>query len=417
MFNVICDCEYSITTDENAYRSYNGVTLNYSAKSLRPGDIEVRPNGFLQLKTIISCEPIVNCDGAQVQLFLKGSGIDASLFDPFAASFFLITRYEEYLAYTPDLFNRFEAASSVLFRNGLLHRPIINEWAEALKQTFLKAHTGLLFNKKHFTCKISIDVDQAFAFRNRGVIKNILALSRNLGGHNMPFVRMQLKTILLGDRDPFDTFDYLKQTQQHTALPFIYFINAGAYTKYDKNISVLSRSSKTLLKSIKAFAEVGLHPSYFSDVMPQKIMLEKKALEESINQPVWQSRQHYLKLNLPQTYQRLIEAGITEDYTMGYASHPGFRAGTCTPFQWFDLKKSEATALTVFPITYMEGSFAEDLAMKPEEALATMKKLTDTVRFYQGCLIPIWHNHTVNDQFFWKGWQQIFEQSIYYIIG
>jgi hypothetical protein len=97
---------------------------------------------------------------------------------------------------------------------------------------------------------------------------------------------------------------------------------------------------------------------------------------------------------------------------MGYASAPGFRAGTCTPFYWFDLEKNSATQLKLFPITYMEGSLGEDLKLTPSDAQNKIDSLTETVKQYKGCFVCIWHNHTINNQFFWKGWKLVFENNL-----
>jgi len=119
-----------------------------------------------------------------------------------------------------------------------------------------------------------------------------------------------------------------------------------------------------------------------------------------------------LKLKFPETYRHLIEAGINEDYTMGYASAPGFRAGTCNPFYWFDLEKNEKTSLKIFPITYMEGTFIEDLKLFPDESSAIINNLMNTVKQYNGVFVPLWHNHTVSDTLLWKNWKCVFEKSL-----
>ena len=119
-----------------------------------------------------------------------------------------------------------------------------------------------------------------------------------------------------------------------------------------------------------------------------------------------------MKINMPDTYQHLLSAGINEDYSMGYSTYPGFRAGTCTPFKWFDLSKNTVTQLKIYPITFMEGNFAEDLKMSPHDALKEMTELVDRVKKYNGSFLCIWHNQTVNDLFFWKGWKAVFEQMI-----
>ena len=81
-----------------------------------------------------------------------------------------------------------------------------------------------------------------------------------------------------------------------------------------------------------------MHPSYFSLKDAAILKKEKLRLENIINTPVTFSRQHYLRLSIPETYQNLIDLDIEEDYTMGYAKTVGFRASTCTPFYFYDLR-------------------------------------------------------------------------------
>jgi hypothetical protein len=97
---------------------------------------------------------------------------------------------------------------------------------------------------------------------------------------------------------------------------------------------------------------------------------------------------------------------------MGYATQPGFRAGTCTPFLWFDLVKNRVTNLKIYPVTFMEGTLGEDLGLSVNEAEEKIDALIKVVKQYKGCFICIWHNHTINDKYFWKGWKIVFEKTL-----
>jgi hypothetical protein len=417
MLHVICGYDYRITNDVTYYQSYDGPALNYSTSSFKTTEIQIFPNGLLFQNAITACEASVQRSIEHVQLLLRGEGLRQDVFDLFAAAFYLVTRYEEYLPFIADRHNRFEASQSVLFKHGLLERPLINEWAEDLKQTFSKTHAGLPTRAASYHYKITIDVDQAFAFKNRGVVINAYALLKNSLRVNATSLSAQVQTIRNKRKDPFDTFSYLKKLKQAYGFSLLYFINAGFGTKYDKNLPLTNRHFKELVTDLASYAVLGLHPSYYSDKNLHKKVQEKNALERAINKTVTISRQHYLKLHLPITYRHLIAIDIQEDYSMGYASHPGFRAGTCTPFRWFDLEEDKATTLLIYPITYMEGTFAQYLRLSAKEALQRMNELTQTVKRHNGCHISIWHNHTVNDAFDWKGWKTVFEQNLENIIN
>lgn len=151
----------------------------------------------------------------------------------------------------------------------------------------------------------------------------------------------------------------------------------------------------------------GIHPSYFANDSYLQLQHEKLLLESVIKKKVMQSRQHYLRLVFPTTYYNLIQAGIIDDYTLGFAELPGFRAGTCTPFNFYNLKTETETALTLHPNTFMEGTFIEDLQLSPKAALPLMKQLIDEVKKVNGDFICIWHNHSLSNQNEWAGLREV----------
>ncbi len=408
----ICGFEFKITNDKSEYQDYKGASINYSSKAFDKIEIRVSPASLLFEESIKPVAPRIEKKPQDVYFYLPSTDSNEWVNDPFSASFFLLSRYEEYLPFTASKYNSYEAGSSISFREKILDRPLVNEWAEQLKRQILEKFPSTDFRINEFSPLISIDIDQAYAFQHRGCWRNLLSIARNSFSFNGKMLSAHLKTFFLKQQDPYDTYDYLKKIQEKSKLPFIYFVNLGNYSSFDKNLDSQNTAMIKLLTEINSYSPVGIHPSYFSNDMPGKFIAEKQSLETVLNKPVTKSRQHYLKIKMPDTYHHLINAGITEDYSMGYSTQPGFRAGTCTPFQWFDLSKNLETSLHIFPITFMDGNFGEDLKMNPEEAGQAMSAYIDTVKAYKGTFLCIWHNQTVNDRFFWKGWKKIFEQLI-----
>jgi hypothetical protein len=139
---------------------------------------------------------------------------------------------------------------------------------------------------------------------------------------------------------------------------------------------------------------------------------EIERLEEIVTKRIHKSRQHYLKLQFPFSYQTLIDQEITDDYTMGFADIAGFRAGTARAFLWFDLSKNEVTTLRVHPFAYMDGTLNEYLHLSPEDAKNKIKQLHEEVNQYGGDFIFIWHNETLGDKRKWKGWLEVFYYTL-----
>ena len=140
------------------------------------------------------------------------------------------------------------------------------------------------------------------------------------------------------------------------------------------------------------------------------MLTEKQRMEKILGRPVSDSRQHYLLLAFPATYRKLLDAGITTDYTMGYPDRPGFRAGTATPFYFYDLEKEETTPLRIFPFQVMDGTLRQYLKMTPRDAITKITALRDEVRTTGGTFCTIWHNESLNDQGSWRGYRVAFER-------
>jgi hypothetical protein len=110
---------------------------------------------------------------------------------------------------------------------------------------------------------------------------------------------------------------------------------------------------KSNAKSIADEAEIGIHPSYSSNKNLHELEIEIKRLGKVIKRDITKSRNHFLKLSFPTTYERLLEHDITDDYTMGYANAVGFRAGTSVSFPFYNIDLEQETKLLVHPFAVM----------------------------------------------------------------
>lgn len=332
--------------------------------------------------------------------------------DPFAAAFYLVSRYEEYLDYKPDSFGRFEACASVSFRKNVLEEPLVNQYAAEVLQILLRFYPGLTYRPGKFRFLLTIDIDQSYSYRHKGILWNSVIFLKNLARLRVKELALQAAVLFKGKPDPYDSFEYLRNLITENKLKAIFFIHSGNRGPHDKVIPVFFKGIPDLIRSLKDFASIGIHPSFRSNEQQELLGTEIKRLEEIGGVKVTASRQHYLRLSFPGTYRNLIREGIKEDYTMGYASRPGFRAGICTPFKWFDLLSNKETNLVVHPITWMEGNFIDYLKTAPGEAWKIMESLEEKVKKVNGQLLTVWHNHTVTDYGEWKGWKKIFDMMV-----
>jgi len=213
-------------------------------------------------------------------------------------------------------------------------------------------------------------------------------------------------------KDPFDTFEQFLTTRKKQQIKTIFFFLIGDYTTFDTNVSASKTKYRLLIKEMLDYASVGLHPSYFTMNNASLLKKEKKRLEGIINMPIQRSRQHYLRLSLPETYQNLIDLEIEEDYSMGYASNVGFRASTCTPFYFYDLDFEIQTPLKIFPFALMDTTLNDYMKLTPRQSLGKIRDLKNEVKAVDGTFITLFHNESLSDYLRWKGWKRLFDSMI-----
>jgi hypothetical protein len=184
--------------------------------------------------------------------------------------------------------------------------------------------------------------------------------------------------------DPFDNFE--PETGMNKS---IYFILTAPFGKYDKNISTKGKAFYDLINRLKGYSEIGLHPSYHSSRKTALIEKEKKHLEEVSQLKITKSRQHFLRFRFPDTFQALIKAGITDDYSLGWHDEAGFRASIAVPYPFFDLVKNEETKLILHPLAFMDCVYNKD----DEQMILNMLK--EEVRKWGGVLILLTHNSNI----------------------
>lgn len=412
----ICGFDLHITTSAEDFLNFTGARINYAPNNLPSGGLHIAPSGFLLQKGIRDFVPEVEMVNETPVLFPNTKNQDCQLgFDLFAASFYLISRYEEYLPYLEDRIGRFEPDQSLAFREGFLQKPLVDIWALQLREILLRSYPFLKYQARRFRFIPTYDIDIAYAFKGRGFARNILGGLRDLAHLDFSNVNLRFKVLTGQTKDPYDTYDHILHLHRKFKLDAIIFFLAADYAPYDKNISVYSPWFFQLVKRLGDYADTGIHPSFSSNFSEKKLAFEINRLSVIMNKPIKYSRQHYLKLKIPETYTRLIHQNISADFSMGYASRPGFRAGTCTPYKFYNVLQELETPLTVFPFTIMDGTLRDYQKLNPQQAWDQLKSLIDEVKQVDGTYISLWHNESLCDCNRWKGWKGLYEQMLTYI--
>lgn len=407
IFKDIYGLEYRLIHTIDEFKASEFIKINYSQEQI-DGAIHIKPADLL-FETDILQKKIEVGIWDNLKVFFETEKSADVPFDIFSASFYLISRYEEYLPFSADQHGRFEANQSLAYKNNFLYDPIIDQWACKLALVIKSKYPSFTICDRVFKYISTIDIDNAYAYLYKGTVRTIGAAMRDLIKLNADENKKRIETIK-GEKDPFDTYGYLYEIHNKYGINPIWFFLVGNYSTYDKNLPLDNEAFQNLIKEISINAEVGIHPSYESNKDFNQLEKEYSYIKEITGKPVTKSRQHYLKLMINETYRNLIKLGIKEDYTMGYATEVGFRAGTCTPFNFYDLYAEKETNLKIFPFQVMDATLNQYLKLDVDAAIEKVSMLINKVKQVKGTFISLWHNESLSDHGNWKGWEPVYKK-------
>ncbi len=326
--------------------------------------------------------------------------------DILAACFFLLARVEEYNNQTNDSHGRYPASLSELSKLRLMEMPIIDYWIQTLA-SLLTYHGITSIKQNAYSFESTIDIDQFFAFKHKPFAVRAGSAVRDI---------MKLNVSRLNDRwsgqDPYDRVSDMIDIHEELDIKPTIFILTSERGKYDKNINPNYKIFSEKVKDIKSRAHLGVHPSYESMESLELINTQKRKLEAVSETVINASRQHFLRFSLPATYRALLEAGIENDYSMGYAESLGYRAGTSLPFYWYDLEKDITTKLLIHPFQIMDVTLKNYLQLSPEESIQKMESIIHHNKVVSGQTCIIWHNSSFYANEGWAGWETTYKHLL-----
>jgi len=381
---------------------------------LRPESLPVQPLAFINFNdfglgiTLENATPIIygiNPIGRPI-IEINNDGMTLGV-DVFGSAFFMLSRYEEAVKDNQDEHHRFPATASLAWQEGFLERPIVNEYLEILWTCLRKLWPGLQRKqrKSRFILSHDVDVPLATAFTKTSRILKSLAADI--------FLRKDIDLLLRRARgwcyalqgnfehDVNNTFEMLMHISESLGIKSVFNFKTGVNSEHDEYYNISHPWVHNLLYTIVSRGhEIGFHPSYnsFADISLLKMewtRLLQVCEECGIHQPLWGGRQHYLQMQIPETWQMWEEIGLDYDSTLGFADRVGFRCGTCYEYPAYNVSKRNALNLKERPLIAMDRSLFEYMKL-PEEAitnrLVILKKTCDR---YQGDFTLLWHNNLV----------------------
>jgi len=383
--------------------------INYSSEKVS-NSFKITPDSILFEKGFcLKMTDIGEWKGLPV-FFQTNSDSDLP-FDIFAASFFLVTRYEEYPEFVPDKYGRFPAAASVAFKNGFLDKPVIDLWTKELARALLKRFPTLVFKRNEYKALLTIDTDQPFAYLGKNIFRSIGGFFKEKDGIS-DTVSNRYRVMTREEKDPYDVFDYINTAIRADAVETRFFFPVGDRSRFDTNPSWKNEEYRQLIRRIAENYLVGLHPSFIAGGDGAMISDEAVRLKSILGKEVTLSRFHFIRLYMPHSYKNLLLSGIIEDYSMGYPDETGFRAGIARPYYFYDITDDRLTNLKIIPFQVMDGTLSDYKKLDPAGSREKILSLINETKKVGGLFVSIWHNTSLLDTEVSKGWREVFEFMI-----
>jgi len=413
LFNAILGIDFSIVKDKDIFLRQTGACINYSNEGLNHG-LQIVPHGLLFEKGVREIPYLDISQWNGYFCFFRQTQGDIP-FDLFAASFYLLTLYEEYLPKQLDEHGRFMPNDSLAYRNGFLEIPLIDRWAYLLKDELKKRYPDTNFKKRKFRFISTSDIDLPYMYLRKGFIRSAGGMMRDLLNLSFGAIVSRITVHLRMKADPYmEALQWIDHIHEEAGKSYYLFVLMKDSGKYGRKTLYPLTTYYRFLKT-RDSATIGLHPSYDTYLNSKQLCKEKKQLKKVLREKeILTSRQHFLRMRVPETFRDLEKAGLREDFTTAFAHAPGFRSGTAIPYYFYDVEKDTIGELLLHPTVVMDSCLIFNLGLSPEEALKKIKRLVDECKQSGGDFVSLWHNSNLTGNIDNNPWINVFIKSFLY---
>ena len=412
LFTRILGVEVDFTTKVEDFIKHKGPKITYTKKPLQ-NEFFIRSNDLLFEQGINDVAlKLGNWDG--LPCFFEAGERSNVPFDIFAASFYLLSRYEEYLPHVKDHLGRFPPETGLAHQEGFLERPLVDLWSKKLLRSLQERFPDLMYRPKTYRFTSIINVTSSHSYALRGFSRGFAGFVHDLGRFKLRRLARRWAVWFDPKKDPFDNFSSLIAIHKRFKMKTMFFFQFADYSRHDKNISIHKNKFRFLIKSIADYSRVSLSASMASS-MNNAILIEEKArLSQLINRPVNSSRMRYNKVVLPETYRNLVEAEFTDDYSMGFTHRIGYRAGTSSPFYFYDINLEVQQPIKIHPFAFCDHALVN--CTTKDEVFALTDPLFDEAKQVGSDFVMVFSNqllgskHKIN-------WLELYEAMVkrYYV--
>ena len=261
--NEIIGKDFILTSDRNYFSEYESAKINYSNFQIVADEFKVG-NVSLLFEKGVEPQKITCFEFEKSKAFFKSSGDFP--FDVFAASFYLISRYEEYFDHVKDEYGRYAHEQSLASKENFLSIPLVNMWIQELKKKLQQKFPTYQFRDQKFKLQLTYDIDEAYSYLHKSWWRSARGMAKSIAIGQWSFFLERINVLFGKIKDPYDSFQWMNEIHGKTKTQPIYFFHVGSQTsRYDKNILPSAPAFRQLVKNLSK-------NMYWAFILPGKVM-------------------------------------------------------------------------------------------------------------------------------------------------
>ena len=375
------------------------------------GALHIIPNGLLFKKGVREYDITISTwEGEKV--FFSTSGGDIP-FDIFSASFYLLSRYEEYLPIKENFDSKgcFISEKSLAYKEGFLQTPLVDVWALKLEDKLKTLFTNYIpAQEKRFRFLPIISINTPYRYRTYSILGNILRLGKKVFERDWSELKKQLRVLLRIDQDPYCNVDKIVELHNRNSLRPLFALRMSRKKWYKRPIYfAYSTYKKVLCRNY----QIALCMSGVASYSASQLKFEQKFISSIFKTRIVTSVSGVSEYVISKFYRNLSNSRIKDDFSMSYPDRIGFRNSTCTPFRVYDLNIEEYYRVDVHSVPFTTWSLKK-MGLTKEEIVNAATSMAKTVKALRGEFIIASHNDNFVDSSHLKGWSSTYEYIIRY---
>lgn len=322
-------------------------------------------------------------------------------FDIIMSAFFLLSCQEEYMSNKRDKWERFLAEYSQRGKPQI-GIPVVNYYKEILAYAISQVSNELEMHdvtNETLTVSLSHDVDNVYSRGTYNIVRRFYRGIRRTCEGNFPEAKKEMLSLfnhVINKKSDWNFENYMKLENDHKFKSTFNFLGGKRIGRYAAHYKIENLGG--VIKKLDGGGwEIGSHFSFYNIDDPDKLLNEKKRLEDLLGKQVKGGRSHYLKFKVPSTWRKLEKAGFQYDSSLGYPDALGFRAGIAYPFRPYDLENDKVLNIVEVPLVIMDRTLINQYGRNVERAWKEIKKILDTTKECGGFIGILWHQYMLNE--------------------